>query len=137
LLRNVTGLQRSVPDAVACCLDPATGACGSAAATDAMCEAPAIADARCPGIDLSALAALVGGLGDKAAAAKVGCCTQGGMCGCDGALFGRGCVENSAVKSMLGSVPVIGPLVKVPAPMACAEEPVMHKVPNDGADSGV
>jgi hypothetical protein len=134
LLRGVTGLQHSVPDPVACCLDSETGSCGSAAATSAaMCEAPAIADESCPGIDLSALANLIGGLGKGGGNLMVGCCTEG-ACGCDGALFGRGCVENAEVKRMLGDVPVVGPLIVFPPSRACAGA---APSPSDGADSGV
>src|SRR5436305_2114225 len=67
----------------------------------------------------SALASLVGGLGKKAESAMIGCCTHG-ACGLDGALFGRGCVENADAKRMLSSVPIVGALITVPLPAACA-----------------
>lgn len=119
LLTDVVGLPSVVPDAVACCLDGAAGGCGSAAAIGGTCEPLASPDDRCPGIDLSALAALIGGLG-KGANYMVGCCTREGACGSDGRLFGRGCVENDEVKRMLGSVPVIGPLITFPPVQPCA-----------------
>lgn len=123
LLRGVTGLPMTGADTVACCLDADAGICSSAASASGTCDAVAVSDDRCPGVDLSALAALVGGLGERAQEAMIGCCTHG-MCGLDGKLFGRGCVENAEAKRMLSSVPVIGPLIRVPAPRSCADEPV-------------
>jgi hypothetical protein len=107
-------------DTYACCLDEQAGTCSSGPAAGGACDAVAVADERCPGVDLSALADLVGGLGDSAKQAMIGCCTHD-MCGLDGKLFGRGCVENADAKRMLSAVPVIGPLISVPAPRACAQ----------------
>jgi hypothetical protein len=119
LLRNVTGLQITVPDPSPCCIDEAEAICGSASGPGMACDTPAVAESSCPGIDLSALASLVGGLGKKAESAMIGCCTHG-ACGLDGALFGRGCVENADAKRMLSSVPIVGALITVPPPAACA-----------------
>jgi len=94
---------------VACCLDAAAGRCGTAAMAGAACEAPAQPDTRCPSI---ALGATLGGGG-------FGCCTQSGQCGVDGSLFGRGCVENAQAMMNLADLPVIGPLIMIPPPMAC------------------
>jgi hypothetical protein len=130
LLRGVTGLQITVPDAAPCCVDEAEEVCGSASRAGVACDTPAAAEPSCPGIDLSALASLVGGLGKKADSAMIGCCTHG-ACGLDGALFGRGCVENADAKRMLGNVPIVGALITVPPPAACAA----HGDDNDaGAD---
>jgi hypothetical protein len=118
LLRSATGLAIIVPDAFACCVDETQGMCGSAAELGGMCDTPAIAETSCTGIDLSSLAALVGGLGANGKSAMIGCCTHG-ACGLDGALFGRGCVENADAKRMLSAVPLIGALICVPPPAAC------------------
>jgi hypothetical protein len=119
LLRGVTGLQITVPDPSPCCVDDADEICGSASGPGVECDTPAVAEPSCPGIDLSALAALVGGLGNKAESAMIGCCTHG-ACGLNGALFGRGCVENADAKRMLSNVPIVGALITVPPPAACA-----------------
>jgi hypothetical protein len=118
LLMSITGLPMTGAETVACCLDEEAGTCSSAASVGASCDTVAVSDNRCPGVDLSALANLVGGLGDSTKEAMIGCCTHG-ACGLDGKLFGRGCVENADAKRMLSVVPVIGPLIKVPAPRAC------------------
>ena len=118
LLRGVTGLSMTGAETVGCCLDLTSSTCSSApAAGGATCDELAVPEPRCPGVDLSALVALVGGLGPNAQT-MLGCCTHG-MCGQDGELFGRGCVENGEAKRMLGGIPVVGPLIKVPAPMVC------------------
>lgn len=83
------------------------------------CDVPAKPDHSCPGVDLSAITALVDGLGEGAQRAMTGCCTKG-ACGLDGDLFGRGCVENSDAKRMLSMVPLVGPLIHVPDPRPCA-----------------
>lgn len=121
LLRSVTGLPMTGADTVACCLDAEEGICSSAAAEGSGCDEVAVSDERCPGVDLSALTALVGGLGDSTQEAMIGCCTHD-ACGLDGSVFGRGCVENAEAKRMLSAIPVIGPLINVPAPRACAAE---------------
>jgi hypothetical protein len=118
LLMSVTGLPMTGAETVACCLDEQQGVCSSAAAVGTRCDTVAVSDERCPGVDLSALADLVGGLVDSTREAMIGCCTQG-ACGLDGKIFGRGCVENAEAKRMLSVVPVIGPLINVPPPRAC------------------
>lgn len=118
LLMKVTGLPMTGADTVACCLDEEEGVCSSAASVGVSCDVVAVMDERCPGVDLSALSNLVGGLFDSTQEAMVGCCTRG-MCGLNGQIFGRGCVENAEAKRMLSVVPVIGPLINVPAPRAC------------------
>jgi hypothetical protein len=103
---------------VACCIDAAKGTCGTAAMSGATCEPPAVADPRCPGPDLGALGGLGAMFGVGGGAAMPGCCVDN-ACGLDGALLGRGCVENSAAKSALGALPGIGTLINVPPPLAC------------------
>lgn len=114
-------LPVALPMPVACCFDGASSQCG-VSMSGATCEAPATADTRCPGIDLQALGGLAGGL--PIGNVMTGCCTAAGMCGLDGALFGRGCVENGEAKSMLGMVPLIGTLLPIPAPIACDHPPI-------------
>jgi hypothetical protein len=118
LLMSVTGLPMTGAETVACCLDEEQGICSSAASPGASCDTVAVKDTRCPGVDLSALSDLVGGLFDKTRDAMIGCCTHG-ACGLDGQIFGRGCVENAEAKRMLSVVPVTGPLINVPPPRAC------------------
>jgi hypothetical protein len=118
LLTNVTGLPMTGAETVACCLDEEDGICSSAASLGASCDTVAVMDDRCPGVDLSALSDLVGGLFDSTQDAMIGCCTRD-ACGLNGKIFGRGCVENAEAKRMLSVVPVIGPLINVPAPRAC------------------
>lgn len=118
LLRGIPGLSISVPDGVACCVDEAHNTCGSASMVGVACDVPAEAFPACPGVDLSAITSLVDGLGEGAKRAMIGCCTHG-MCGLDGNLFGRGCVENADAKRMLSAVPIVGPLIHVPEPMKC------------------
>lgn len=123
LLMSVTGLPMTGAETVACCLDEEQGVCSSAASLGASCDTVAKSDNRCPGVDLSALTDLVGGgLLDSTRDAMIGCCTHG-ACGLDGKIFGRGCVENAEAKRMLSVVPVIGPLINVPAPRACELDP--------------
>ena len=59
-----------------------------------------------------------------------GCCINN-ACGQDGALFGRGCVENSQVKGMLSAIPLVGGLIMIPPAQAC-DAPV-----STGSDAGV
>ena len=133
LLMGITGLPMTGAETVACCLDEAAGTCSAAASNGSSCDTVAVSDNRCPGVDLSALSNLVGGLGDSAMEAMIGCCTHD-MCGLDGKLFGRGCVENAEAKRMLSAVPVIGPLISVPPPRACVAP---SHVDNDKPDAGV
>jgi hypothetical protein len=108
------GLGAAIPMAAACCLDMAAGKCGISAGMGGACMKPAVMDMRCPGPDLGALGALAGG-----GMAMVGCCTDDGKCGVDGAAFGNGCVEDSAAAAMLGAIPLIGGLIMIPKPRAC------------------
>lgn len=101
---------------VACCVDAASSQCGSAVMAGATCEAPAVADARCPALNLAALAALGGG---AVPTSLNGCCTPDEMCGLDGALFGRGCVENAEIASTLSTIPFVGALFRIPAARTC------------------
>ena len=101
-----------LPTPVACCAEESTGTCGTAAMAGAACEIRATPDSRCPGLSLGALGAAAGGLANLAG----GCCTPSGQCGLDGMIFGRGCVDNSEVGSMLGP---LGGFVMLPTPRAC------------------
>lgn len=94
--------------------------CGIAMSEGAMCEPPAKPDGRCPGLDLSGLANLAGGA--PLPAMMTGCCIDN-MCGLDGGLLGRGCVENSSARAQLSAIPLIGGLLRVPAARACDAPP--------------
>lgn len=93
----------------------------------ATCERPAVADARCPGVDLGQFGMMSGGDGMP----MPGCCIDN-KCGLDGALFGRGCVENGEAKATLSAIPFVGGLVMVPAPRAC-DAPVAMDAGTDDA----
>jgi hypothetical protein len=108
-----------LPAPVACCVDEANGTCGTAAMEGAACEVIATPDTRCPSIGLGGLGAAAGGAAAGLGNLAAGCCTPSGACGLDGALFGRGCVENSEVKAMLGAIPIVGTLLTVPPALAC------------------
>jgi len=110
-----------IPAPVACCVDENKGTCGTAAAPGAACEPVAVPDSRCPGIDLGALGAAAPG-GETMTS---GCCIAD-ACGLDGALFGRGCVENGEAASMLSGIPLIGTLIAVPPARACDAPPDME-----------
>ncbi|MEY4582406.1 MAG: hypothetical protein RL701_7109 [Pseudomonadota bacterium] len=113
--------------AAACCIDAALGTCGVATSAGA-CEPLAVSDPRCPGLDLSEVQSATSGLGGQlsalatlgalSAAGTQGCCIEN-ACGQDGAILGRGCVENAEASSALAAVPLIGSLVKVPAARNC------------------
>lgn len=117
----LSGLPIMIPTAVACCVDEETAQCGSAESEGATCEPPAVADERCPGFDLSALGNLGGAVGGGMQ--MTGCCTPNNQCGLDGAIFGRGCVENSAAQAQLGAIPLIGTLIMIPPARACDAPP--------------
>jgi hypothetical protein len=106
------GAIAGLPTPVACCLDTSSGKCGVAMSAGATCEAPAVVDNRCPGINAGALGGVAGGM------SMAGCCIDN-ACGQDGALFGRGCVENSQVKGMLSAIPLVGMLLTIPPARAC------------------
>lgn len=127
----LAGLPLGIPLSVACCADSSTGLCGAAAAAGELCEPPAKVDARCPGVNLGGLGAIAGGGMMVPADAMNGCCTPDNACGLDGALFGRGCVENGEVAAVLGAIPLLGSLIMVPASRACDAPPA-----DDAADGG-
>jgi len=118
----LSAFPTGLPAPVACCVDTSKGTCGTAAMQGAACEPVAVADTRCLGIDLAALGGAAPGGGMTAG----GCCINN-ACGLDGALFGRGCVENGEAARMLSSIPVIGGLIAVPAPRACDAPPVVER----------
>jgi hypothetical protein len=93
-----------LPMPVACCMPD--NSCGMAGMANGACEMKATPDMRCPPI--------TGGMGMGA-----GCCTDSGQCGVDGALFGRGCVENSMAAAMLGP---LSTFIKAPPASACDAE---------------
>ncbi|MEY4583465.1 MAG: hypothetical protein RL701_8168 [Pseudomonadota bacterium] len=117
-----------IPQAVACCLDSAAGTCGVGTEGGA-CEAPAVADPRCPSLDLGPLGSFIGG-------GALGCCINN-ACGQDGSLFGRGCVENKEAASMIGAIPLIGQMAQVPGSRACDAPPVTNPPkPTNDNDAG-
>lgn len=125
-------LGNLLPMALPCCVDEEKGACGTTMTMGGTCEPPAISDSRCPGLDLSAAGNLAGGL------MMSGCCLDN-QCGQDGSLFGRGCVENSQVMSMLSGIPLIGTLARVPPALACDRPMEMKPTemkPKDDRDAG-
>lgn len=120
-------LAGALPMATACCLDESAGTCGVSMGSGTTCEPPAVADARCPAIDLGMLGPLLGG-------SMQGCCIDN-KCGQDGRLFGRGCVENSEAGAMLGGLPI---MVEIPPTLAC-DRPIDMETGDDadaGADDG-
>ena len=117
------GAIAGLPTPVACCLDESAGKCGVAASAGATCEPPAVSDPRCPGIGTGGLGGLAGG------GNMVGCCIDN-ACGQDGALFGRGCVDNSQARGMISAIPLVGGLLTIPPARAC-------DAPVTDADGGV
>ncbi|HET6334648.1 MAG TPA: hypothetical protein VFG30_15605 [Polyangiales bacterium] len=122
-----------LPVAVACCFDEAKGTCGSAAATGATCEVPSTPDTRCPGVDLGALGAAAGGAAAGLGNLMTGCCTPTGACGLDGSIFGRGCVENSEAKAMIGAIPFVGTLLNLPPALQCDRPQDLNDAGTDDA----
>lgn len=118
---GIPGLGDLLPAAEACCLDEAAGACG-VTAQGAACEALAEPDTRCPSIDAGAFGALLGNVG-------FGCCTEENLCGVDGAMFGRGCIENSQAGAELAAMG-IGGFLTPPAAKGC-DEPLPEPEPED------
>lgn len=96
-----------VPTPQACCLDESAGTCGVTIMGGA-CEALAVVDTRCPKASLGMLGSFV----------NIQPCCLDNQCGQDGRLFGRGCVENSQVASMLGPLAAGGGFM-FPASQAC------------------
>lgn len=117
-----------LPMSVPCCVDADSGRCGTAPSAEATCEPPAVSDARCPGLMLT-----LGGLGG-AGMNMPGCCIDN-MCGLDGALFGRGCLENSQASSMLSGAPLIGMFVRAPPSLAC-DRPIEPPPTTNDRDAG-
>ena len=110
-----------VPSPQACCLDESAGTCGVTIEGSA-CEELAIVDTRCPKASLGMLGGLV----------NIQPCCLDNQCGQDGRLFGRGCMENSQVASMLGPLAAGGGFM-FPASQACdAPMPAVDAgTPND------
>jgi hypothetical protein len=104
---------QGVPIPIACCVDDM---CGTAPSAMGSCEPRALADARCPEIDPGALLMQFSG------GAIAGCCTAGNACGVDGALFGRGCIENGEAAIELGMIPFLGSTITVPPARSCDPE---------------
>jgi hypothetical protein len=96
-----------VPTPQACCIDESAGTCGVTIEGGA-CEELAIVDTRCPKANLGMLGSFV----------NIQPCCLDNQCGQDGRLFGRGCVENSQVASMLGPLAQGGGFT-FPASQAC------------------
>jgi hypothetical protein len=111
-------IPTGLPAPVACCIED-TEQCGTAAMQGATCEPPATPDPRCPDVDLGALARF-GGMGMGAEQAMLGCCIDN-QCGLNGALFGRGCIENDEAGATLAAVPFVGSFIAVPPARACDE----------------
>jgi hypothetical protein len=63
--------------------------------------------------------------GAPAGGAAMGGCCVGNACGIDGALFGRGCIENTEAVSVLGTIPLIGSLITIPPQLAC-DRPIVE-----------
>ena len=96
-----------IPTPQACCLDESAGICGVTIMGGA-CEELATTDTRCPKAELGMLSSF----------ANIQPCCIDNQCGQDGRLFGRGCVENSQVASMLGPLAAGGGFM-FPASRAC------------------
>ena len=112
-----------LPQPAACCVDEAQAICGvKPSETATTCEPPAKADMRCPPLDLTALRNLAGGAVPVPQRIN-GCCIDN-MCGIDGTLLSRGCVENASAKAQLGAIPLVGSMLPVPAARACDAPPL-------------
>jgi hypothetical protein len=132
LVNAVPALVGLLPTPAACCLDAQRGACGMTSEHGLGCEPRAIPDSRCPGVDLSPLGAFAGALGG---AVMAGCCIEE-RCGLDGALFGRGCVENDQARAALGAIPLLSSLANLPAAMSCNGTP-LHPADAGSEDAGL
>jgi hypothetical protein len=104
-------LTSALPMPVACCLDSTAGTCGLAMTKGATCEPRATADTRCPSVDLGQFMAIAGNMG-------FGCCTSDNLCGIDGSVFGRGCIEDAEAGAMLQSAG-LGGFIMVPDARQC------------------
>lgn len=113
-----------LPSPQACCLDESAGTCGvNPGMGSTACEALATVDTRCPRANLGMLGGLV----------NIQPCCIDNQCGQDGKMFGRGCVQNSEVMSMLGPL-AAGGMVQLPSGVAC-DAAMMPTMPEE--DAGV
>jgi hypothetical protein len=95
-----------------CCADPTPGneVCGTIATANNQCMGPQMSDPRCP----SAFGGAVGT-----------CCTSDNLCGIDGSLQGRGCVELGALRAMFGMIPPqFAAMFMLPDPKHCDGTPL-------------
>jgi hypothetical protein len=100
-----------------CCADAATSTCGTVAMADGSCQKPAMSDPRCPTAFGGAVAA---------------CCVNN-LCGIDGSLQGRGCVDLGALAAMFGNIPAqFRAMFMFPDPRTCDGTPL----PGAGEDGG-
>ena len=124
LLGGLAGIASAfgimLPSSVPCCLDPALETCGTAASAEATCEAPAIPDARCPGLGFGAIPGAPAG---GAAGANMGGCCIANQCGLDGSIFGRGCLESSEAQTLLNGIAGLGGFLTFPPAQAC-DQPI-------------
>lgn len=124
-----------LPTPLACCLDEEKGTCGTKPMESAACEAPAVADSRCPSISLGGAGGLPGGI-PGGAQMNLGCCIDN-KCGLNAGFLGRGCVENSEAKTMLAAIPLIGGFINVPASQACDAKPATESDAGVAEDAGL
>jgi hypothetical protein len=103
-------LAGAIPQPQACCLDEAAATCGVSMMAGGACEPLATLDPRCPKADLGMIGSFLGG--------SVQPCCLDNVCGQDGKIFGRGCVRNSEVMSMLGPIASFG-MITFPPNQAC------------------
>jgi len=100
-----------------CCADVATSTCGTVSQADGSCQKPAMSDPRCPTAFGGAVAA---------------CCVNN-LCGVDGSLQGRGCVDLGALQAMFGNIPAqFRAMFMFPDPRTCDGTPL----PGAGEDGG-
>ena len=92
--------------ATPCCADQTTSTCGMTA-QDGSCMKPVESDPRCPSVNIMGFIMLPS------------CCSDGGQCGINAAMFGMpGCVELAQAAMLAGSMGG-GGLVALPAARAC------------------
>lgn len=89
-----------------CCLDMASGKCGSVQ-TDMSCMGSPPPDPNCPALFMGLL---------------TGCCATGNLCGVDATLMGRGCVDLKTVGTMIPAQ--ARSFITVPSPLNCDGTPV-------------
>jgi hypothetical protein len=117
-------LAGAIPQAQACCLDESAGTCGVTPGMGMACEPLATVDTRCPKANLGMLGGFIN---------IQPCCIEN-QCGQDGKMFGRGCVQNSEVSSMLGPL-AAGGMIMLPSGVAC--DAAMMPTKPDQEDGGV